>query len=135
MQLTTMTIKTSIKKLCLSFAMGTLLAVTFSSVHAAPPKVKTYTENEFLDSFSGKSMKVITGKLGKPFKKEQSVKPSGASTVMLRAGADEKKSKPVKVEMWYYKNIVKYDPKNTYKETEITFVNDKVMNIAFFNNR
>jgi len=54
---------------------------------------------------------------------------------MLKAGADESKSKPVKVEMWYYKNIVKYDPKRTYKETEITFVNDKAMNIAFFNNR
>ncbi len=64
-----------------------------------------------------------------------SVKPTGANTVMLKAGADESKSKPVKVEMWYYKNIVKYDPKRTYKETEITFVNDKAMNIAFFNNR
>jgi hypothetical protein len=55
--------------------------------------------------------------------------------MLLKAGADEKNSKPVKVEMWYYKNIVKYDPKRTYKETELTLVNDKVMNIAFFNNR
>jgi hypothetical protein len=30
---------------------------------------------------------------------------------------------------------VKYDPKRTYKETEITFVNDQVNGIAFFNNR
>ena len=52
-----------------------------------------------------------------------------------KAGADNKKSQPVQVEMWYYKNIVKYDPKRTYKETEITMVNDKAMNIAFFNNR
>lgn len=131
MQLTTMTFK----KICLSLVTATLLAVTFSSAHAAPPKNKTYTEDEFLNSFSGKSMKVITDKLGQPFKKELSVKPSGASTMMVKAGADEKNSKPVKVEMWYYKNIVKYDPKRTYKETEITFVNDKVMNIAFFNNR
>jgi hypothetical protein len=123
------------KKICLSLVTATLLAVTFSSAHAAPPKNKTYTEDEFLNSFSGKSMKVITDKLGQPFKKELSVKPSGASTMMVKAGADEKNSKPVKVEMWYYKNIVKYDPKRTYKETEITFVNDKVMNIAFFNNR
>ncbi len=125
----------TIKKLCLSLATATLLAVTFSGAHAAPPKNKTYTENEFLNSFSGKSMKVITDKLGQPFKKELSVKPSGASNMMVKAGADEQNSKPVKVEMWYYKNIVKYDPKRTYKETEITFVNDKVMNIAFFNNR
>jgi len=122
------------KKILLTFAMAAFLAATMSSVQAAPPK-KTYTENEFLSTFSGKSKKVIIEKLGQPFKKELSVKPSGASTVMLKAGADEKNSKPVNVEMWYYKNIVKYDPKRTYKETEITFVNDKAMNIAFFNNR
>jgi hypothetical protein len=123
----------SIKKLLLTVAMASFLATSISVTHAAPPK--TYTENEFLNTFSGKTKKVVTDKLGAPFKKELSVKPSGASTVMLKAGADESKSKPVKVEMWYYKNIVKYDPKRTYKETEITFVNDKAMNIAFFNNR
>ena len=96
---------------------------------------KTYTEDEFLNAFSGKSKKVIAEKLGQPFKKELSVKPSGADTMLLKAGTEDKKSKPVKVEMWYYKNIVKYDPKRTYKETEITLVNDKAMNIAFFNNR
>lgn len=123
----------TIKKLFSAFAVTVLLATTLSAANAAPPK--TYTEDEFLNSFSGKSMKVITDKLGKPFKKELSVKPSGSSTMMMKAGADEKNSKPVKVEMWYYKNIVRYDPKRTYKETEITFVNDKAMNIAFFNNR
>ena len=95
----------------------------------------TYSEDEFLNSFSGKSQKVITDKLGSPAKKELSVKPTGASAMMAKAGADDKKSKPVKVEMWYYKNIVTYAPKKTYKETEITFVNGKAMNIAFFNNR
>lgn len=96
---------------------------------------KTYTENEFLDNFSGKSKKVIIDKLGKPLKKELAVKPTNAGAVIGKNVEGEKGSKPVKVEMWYYKNIVKYDPKRTYKETEITFVNDKVMNIAFFNNR
>jgi len=123
----------TIKKL-LSFAMAACLFATVSIANAAPPK-KTYTEEEFLNTFSGKSKKVITEKLGQPFKKELSVKPSGADTMLLKAGADNNKSKPVQVEMWYYKNIVKYDPKRTYKETEITMVNDKAMNIAFFNNR
>ncbi len=95
---------------------------------------KTYTEDEFLDSFSGKSKKVITEKLGAPAKKELSVKPSNAGN-MVGKNVEDKTSKPVKVEMWYYKNIVKYDKKRTYKETEITFVNDQVRNIAFFNNR
>lgn len=125
----------TIKKLLFTFAAAAFLTATASSVYAAPPKDKTYTETEFLNTFSGKSQKVITEKLGQPYKKELSVKPSGASAVMLKAGADEKKSKPVKVEMWYYRNIVKYDAKHTYKETEITFVNGKAMNIAFFNNR
>jgi hypothetical protein len=95
---------------------------------------KTYTEDEFLDNFSGKSKKVITEKLGAPAKKELSVKPSNAGN-MVGKDVEDKNSKPVKVEMWYYKNIVKYDKKRTYKETEITFVNDQVRNIAFFNNR
>jgi hypothetical protein len=95
---------------------------------------KTYTEDEFLNNFSGKTKKLITSKLGAPAKKELSVKPSNAGNV-LGNDVEDKKSKPVKVEMWYYKNLVKYDPKRTYKETEITFVNDRVSSIAFFNNR
>ncbi len=121
----------SIKKICLSLVMATLLMSAFTLVQAGT----TYTEDEFLNKFSGKPQKVIAEKLGAPFKKELSVKPTGASTVLGQAGVEEKGSKRVTVEMWYYKNIVRYDPKHTYKETEITFVNDKVMNIAFFNNR
>ncbi len=111
-----------------------LVTVSLSQVNAASAG-ETYTEDQFLNSFSGKTKKVISDKLGAPFKKELSVKPAGASGFLGKVGADEKDSKRVNVEMWYYKNLVKYDPKHAYKETEITFVNDKVMNIAFFNNR
>jgi hypothetical protein len=118
-----------LKKLLVSgFVLG-LLAVT--NAYAAG---KTYTEDEFLDNFSGKTKKLINEKLGSPAKKELGVKPSNAGN-MVGKDVEDKQSKPVKVEMWYYKNIVKYDSKRTYKETEITFVNDRVMNIAFFNNR
>ena len=95
---------------------------------------KTYTEDEFITNFSGKTKKAITAKLGKPTKTALSVKPSNAGQVTGK-NVDDKKSKPVKVEMWYYGNVVKYDKKRTYKDTELTFVNDRVMNIAFFNNR
>jgi len=107
---------------------------TAFSVSAADKKI--YSEIEFLDAFGGKTQKVFVEKLGKPFKKEQSVKPSGAKNFMAKVGAGkEDTSKRVKVEMWYYKNLVTYDGKRTYKETEITFVNSKAGNIAFFNNR
>ena len=95
---------------------------------------KTYTEDEFITNFSGKTKKIISAKLGKPTKTALSVKPSNAGAVTGK-NVDDKSSKPVKVEMWYYGNVVKYDKKRTYKQTELTFVNDRVMNIAFFNNR
>lgn len=117
------------KRILASSLVVGILAV--SNVYAAG---KTYTEDEFLNNFSGKSKKVISDKLGAPAKKELSVKPTNAGAIIGK-NVEDKKSKPVKIEMWYYKNIVKYDPKRTYKETEITFVNDRVMNIAFFNNR
>ena len=116
------------KNLSLALTGAILLSVSVGQVHAAGNN-KTYTENQFLNAFSGKAKSVITTKLGAPFKKELSVKPEGAAGFLGKVGADEN------VEMWYYKNLVNYDPKHTYKETEITFVNDKVMNIAFFNNR
>ena len=133
------------KKITLSMAMlvclvmATVPAFADVSKNKAAAKTagksKTYTEDEFISVFQGKSRKVISEKLGSPVKKEQSVKPSGADSTLVGKVKAEEKSKPVNVEMWYYKNIVRYDPKRTYKETELTFVNDRLMNIAFFNNR
>jgi hypothetical protein len=118
-----------LSKLLISVALLGTLAV--SNAYAG---AKTYTEDEFITKFSGKTKKLISERLGKPTKTALSVKPSNAGQVTGK-NVDEKQSKPVKVEMWYYKNVVRYDPKRTYKETELTFVNDRVMNIAFFNNK
>ena len=51
------------------------------------------------------------------------------------AGKGQESSKPVNVEMWYYNGRVNYAPNKTYKFTELTFVNGRCMNIAFFNNK
>ncbi len=112
-----------------------VLAISATPVFAEPVakgKATTYTEVEFLRAFSGKSRKVVVEKLGAPVKKEQAVKPSNAASVV---GQQLDTSKPVNVEMWYYNNLVEYEPKKTYKMTELTFVNDRCMNIAFFNNK
>jgi len=112
----------------------TLTIAAFAFVGLANAAGKTYTENEFLDSFGGESKKTVMETLGKPAKTQLSVKPTDADKVTGKK-LDTKESIQVKVEMWYYNNIVKYDPSHTYKEVEITFVNDRVGNIAFFNNR
>lgn len=123
-----------LNRMIMSILMLVCMTMTSVAVFAdsATKNKSSYTEEEFLKTFSGKSRKVITDKLGEPVKKEQAVKPSNAANVV---GQPMDTSKPVNVEMWYYKNLVKYDPKRTYKLTELTFVNDRCMNIAFFNNQ
>lgn len=135
------------KKTCISLAVvGSVFMINpvFAETSSKPARVtqakakakKVYTEDEFLNAFSGKSRKDITAQLGQPVKKEQGVKPSGANAAITQLGGKSGDStKPVNVEMWYYSDIVRYDAKRTYKQTELTFVNDRVMNITFFNNR
>lgn len=99
-------------------------------------KKQSYNEDQFISTFSGKSKKAVEDKLGKPVKKEQSVKPQGASQMLAKIRTEENagsKENKVNVEMWYYENVVNYDSKHTYKKTELTFVNDRCMNITFFN--
>ena len=121
-----------VKKISLSMTFPlTLLACSFlmsASISAAPndkpatkasSKSKTYTESEFLNAFEGKSRKHIQEILGAPAKKEQSVKPTGAEKVVAGKAGPGSESKRVNVEMWYYNDLVKYDAKRTYKETEL----------------
>lgn len=126
-----------LNKVISAFAASIMLATMMfgASAQAAPePKKKAYDEVSFLKAFSGKSRKQVAAALGQPLKKEQSVKPSNADSFVARAGKEDK-SKRVNVEMWYYANNVTYDGKRTYKSTEMTFVNDRCQNIAFFNNK
>jgi hypothetical protein len=118
------------KKFVLLMSLISFIGLSSSLTYAAKA---TYDEQQFLGTFSGKSRKLILEKLGNPDKKEQSVKPSNANSII--AGKGKESSKPVNVEMWYYNNRVSYAPNKNYKFTELTFVNDRCMNIAFFNNR
>jgi len=113
-----------------SFIATILLALVSINAYAAKA---TFNEDEFLTKFNGKPNKVILEKLGSPDKKEQSIKPTNANVMI--AGKGKESSKPVNVEMWYYNNRVSYAPNKTYKFTELTFVNGRCMNIAFFNNK
>lgn len=134
------------KKTCISlavigsvFVFNPVFADTTKTKQATPTQAKAkkiYTEDEFLNTFSGKNRRTIAQQLGQPVKKEQGVRPTNANAAIAQLGQKPgDTSKPVNVEMWYYSDIVRYDPKRTYKQTELTFVNDRVMNITFFNNR
>lgn len=102
------------------------------AVKAAKSSARTYDENEFINLFSHKSTKQVTEVVGKPVRTSQASKPSEAETTL---GRPLDKSNGAKVEMWYYQNMVRYDDKHTYKTVELTFVNDRCLNIAFFNDR
>jgi len=97
---------------------------------------KLYTENEFLDAFGAKSKEKVLQILGEPARKEMSVKPTNASSVIGRTTENRVgSSKRVNIEMWYYNNLVKSDDKNVWKQTELTIMDGKVNNIGFFNIR
>lgn len=97
---------------------------------------KLYTENEFLDAFGAKSKEKVLQILGEPARKEMSVKPTNASSVIGRPTESRVgSSKRVNIEMWYYNNLVKSDDKNVWKQTELTIMDGKVNNIGFFNIR
>lgn len=137
MQLNTMQLTKTFSASLLLAAVLAMSALPAMAADTAPAKAAVtkkgpYSETDFLRAFSGKSRQVVTERLGKPVKKEQSVMPSNAGGVV---GKQLDTSKPVNVEMWYYNNLVESSPKKTYKVTELTFVNDRCMNIAFFNNR
>jgi len=123
-------------KILMSAALATMIFSVPAVAAESASKTKTYTEMEFLNSFTGKSRKVVMEKLGKPTRKEQSVRPTNAAGIAAGVAGRpmEGNQKPVNVEMWYYNNLVSYEPKKRYKMTELTFVNDRCMNIAFFNN-
>ncbi len=106
------------------------------SFHVLAEGKKLYSENEFLDTFGSKSKEKVLQVLGEPARKEMSVKPTNASSVIGRPTEDRAGvSKRVNIEMWYYNNLVKSDEKNTWKQTELTIMDGKVFNIGFFNSR
>lgn len=120
-------------KILTTAALATMIFSAPAVMAESAGKGKIYTEGEFVRSFTGKSREVVMKQLGEPVKKEQAVRPSNAAGMVGQPM--DKNAKPVNVEMWYYNNLVSYEPKKHYKMTELTFVNDRCMNIAFFNNK
>jgi len=95
---------------------------------------RVFSENQFIDVFSGKPKSRLLKYLGEPDKKNIAIKPKGAGSVVgSRIKVDQSQKKKAKVEMWYYNNIVEYSPGKTYKFVELTLMNDRIVNMGFFN--
>ena len=117
-------------KLCFTILLSFLL---FSNSYAGEAKKRTFTENEFISVFSGKPKARVIKYIGEPDNKEIAIKPKGAQGVVGSKVRVEDKKQKDKVEMWYYNNLVEYSPGKTYKFVEITMINDRVVNLGFFN--
>jgi hypothetical protein len=121
----------------LKFITTLMLLIGFSfNVHADDhgDKKRVFTENEFISLFSGKPKSRALKYLGKPDSTEIAIKPKGASSVLGRPSIDKKNpNKKLKIEMWYYSHIVEYSPKKTYLKVELTLIEDRIVNIGFFN--
>ena len=107
----------------------TLFMLTFN-IQAEDKRV--YSENDFINIFSGKPKARFLKYLGDPDEKEIAIKPKDAGKVIARP-TDNKNKKKDKMEMWYYNHVVEYSPGKTYLKTEITFINDRCRSISFFN--
>lgn len=137
------------RKLIPSVLLSVLLAMSFASAHAGDDvstgnntntssksaKKKVYKESEFAMLVRNKNKRQIAELLGNPVSKAQgSSKPSGADQATMAMGRLDSTRRD-NVEIWYYKNLVSYDPKHTYSKVELTFLNDRCQNVAFFNTK
>lgn len=110
-------------------AIATLLVPLFVSA-----KDLQTEERPFLDAYSGKSRQYVEENLGLPVKKEVAVKPHNADQILREKGqalAGEGDS----VEMWYYRGKIQYAPNKFFNTAELTFANDKCVNITFANKK
>jgi hypothetical protein len=122
-------------KTSLTLAMTSLIiGIFFSNVSFAEntKSNNTYQEMEFIQTFKGKNKAFVLQTLGQPTKKSKPVKPSNADSIVGQSNGPANLKKD-EIEMWYYFNLVKYNSKNTYKQAEITFINDAATNMMFLN--
>jgi len=94
---------------------------------------KTYGEIDFIKAVNGKSREDVAKILGNPVKKTTPIMPTNAAQIVHENAKIVPTQKKDVIEMWHYRNVVSYNSKQTYKRTELTFINDKCSNITYIN--
>ena len=85
-----------------------ILLLSFTMVFNVSAKEKrVFSEDEFINVFSGKPKSRVLKYLGEPDKKNIAIKPKGAGSVVgSRIKVDQSQRDKAKVEMWYYNHLV-----------------------------
>jgi hypothetical protein len=91
-------------------------------------------ERSFITSYSGKSRQYVEEQLGKPVKKEAAIKPQSADQILQEKG-QAISGEGENIEMWYYQGKIQYAPNKFFNTAELTFANDKCVNITFANKK
>lgn len=126
------------KKLGTLFTLATALFFAANIALAGTPfkDKKTYKEMEFIQTFKGKTQQFVLDTLGKPIKKQTPTKPTNSEAYVGKVSPSVEKQGGEKqdvIEMWYYANLVQYNSKDTFKKTELTFINNRCTNLTFVN--
>jgi hypothetical protein len=121
--------------LILSLPMHAYAEEGMSKKKSAKVSTKTYNESEFIKTFSNKTRQQVADILGKPESTSQGRKPSQGEASMANVVGTKSTSHNDNVEMWYYAHKVRYDAKHTYSKVELTFMNDRCQNVAYFNEK
>ncbi len=111
-----------------------LALVAFAFPLALSAKDLQTEERPFLDAYSGKSRQYVEENLGKPVKKEVAIKPQNADQILQEKG-QAVSGEGDNVEMWYYRGKIQYAPNKFFNTAELTFANDKCVNITFANKK
>jgi hypothetical protein len=92
-------------------------------------------EHAFLKKYSGQSKEFVTQNLGKPNKVDIAVKPSNVDEVLKEHQVDTAQAKKEIIEMWYYDAKISYAENKFFNQAELTFVNNKCVNITLANKK
>lgn len=119
------------KKFCIAVFIFSLFGLALQ----AQALIIKDNEHAFLKKYSGQSKEFVTKNLGKPNKVDIAVKPNNADAVLKEHQIESSPAKKEMIEMWYYDAKINYAENKFFNQAELTFVNNKCVNIALANKK
>lgn len=121
-----------LKRIAHCLAIYICFSVSLPSLLAA--KELRVEEQQFIQSYSGKTRQFVAQALGEPHRKEHPIKPNNTDQV-IQDKVGQVGNNSEQIEMWYYQGKIQYAPNKFFNTAELTFANDKCVNITFANKK